>query len=612
MKKKLSAVLITLLLALTLGLMVQAASVKMSKTSATIQIGDTVQLQALVNGTAKTASWGSSDTGVATVSQSGVVTGKKAGSTVITAMVNGTSVECVVSVVKRSSNSTTRYNVLILDTSGSMKGTPLKRVKTAAKRFAKTVLESDGTNYLAIVTLNSSPKVICNFTSSLSKLNSSINKVSASGNTNMNTAFKKADSLLSAIPDVSGVMKNVVLCSDGLPQSGTSSASGRYSSSDHDDYRYANAVYKTDVKMKNKGYFIYALGFFHNSSGKDLTFGKRLMKDLASKDKYYVVTNSSDIDKIFNNIANTITDTSINQTSITLYVGDTYQLNALENGSKIKASSWSSKSSSIASVSSTGKVTAKKAGTTTITAKANGKTLKCKVTVKKRNVVASIKLNKSSASVYVGKSITLKATVTGSSKKVTWSTSNSKVATVKNGKVTGKSYGTVTITAKANGKTATCKVKVLVKHPEYSQYFMIKTTKSNYGSEKINEYGVRLKVNDGAVIDKCAVYIEKDGSKVKRTIACTGSNITYAYYVPYLAYNGKTKYDGDSSSRIATFSLRKNYSTGIWSIYGNYTLITANLEDANGKQLAVQSTGVAEKNMKVFYDKDKMIKWLSN
>lgn len=610
MKKKLSAVFITLLLVLTMGMMVQAATVTMSKTSATIQIGDTVQLSALVNGTAKTAAWGSSDTDVATVSSSGLVTGKAAGSTVITAMVDGASVECIVSVVKRSSTSTTRYNVLVLDTSGSMKGTPLKRVKTAAKRFAKTVLNSDGTNYLAIVTLNTSPKIICNFTSDLTKLNSCINKVTAKGDTNMNKAFKLANKLLSGVSGGTGVMKNVILCSDGLPKYGTTSASGRYSSSDHKHYKYANAVYKTDVKLKNKGYFIYALGFFHNSSGKDLTFGKRLMKDLASKDKYYVVTNAKDIDKIFDNIATTITDTTISKSSITLYVGDTYQLNALENGSAISAS-WSSKKSSIASVNSSGKVTAKKAGTTTIVAKANGKTLKCKVTVKNKKSVATIKLNKSTASVYVGKSITLKATVTGSSSKVTWKTSNKSIATVKNGKVTGKSYGTVTITATANGKTATCKVNVLVEHPDYSQYFMIKKTTSKYGSEKINEYGVRLKVNDGAVIDKCAVYIQQSGSTVKRTIACTGTGITYAYYVPYLAYNGSTKYDGDSSSRISTFSLRKNSSTGIWSVYGNYTMITANLEDSNGKDLAVQSTGVAGENMKVFYDKDEMIKWLS-
>lgn len=73
------------------------------------------------------------------------------------------------------------------------------------------------------------------------------------------------------------------------------------------------------------------------------------------------------------------------------------------------------------------------------------------------SVPASIKLNKSSSSVYVGKSIKLKATVKGKSSKVTWSSSNKKIATVSSsGKVTGKKAGKVTIYAKANGKTGKC------------------------------------------------------------------------------------------------------------------------------------------------------------
>lgn len=44
--------------------------------------------------------------------------------------------------------------------------------------------------------------------------------------------------------------------------------------------------------------------------------------------------------------------------------------------------------------------------------------------------------------------------------KATWTTSNSKVATVKSGVVTAKGFGTCTITAKKNGYRATCKVTV--------------------------------------------------------------------------------------------------------------------------------------------------------
>lgn len=70
-----------------------------------------------------------------------------------------------------------------------------------------------------------------------------------------------------------------------------------------------------------------------------------------------------------------------------------------------------------------------------------------------------IKLNKTKATIYVGKTVTLK--VKGTKKKVKWSTSKKKVATVnKKGKVTGKKKGTAKITAKVAGKKLVCKVTV--------------------------------------------------------------------------------------------------------------------------------------------------------
>jgi hypothetical protein len=54
----------------------------------------------------------------------------------------------------------------------------------------------------------------------------------------------------------------------------------------------------------------------------------------------------------------------------------------------------------------------------------------------------------------------LKAKTEEPSSKVTWSTSDKKIATVKNGKVTAKKAGTCIIVAKANGKTVKCKITV--------------------------------------------------------------------------------------------------------------------------------------------------------
>lgn len=118
---------------------------------------------------------------------------------------------------------------------------------------------------------------------------------------------------------------------------------------------------------------------------------------------------------------------------------------------------WWSSNPKVATVKN-GKIVAKSVGTTTITAKTkDGSNIKatCKVTV------SDIKLNKTKATLKIGNSLTLKATVTGNSQKVTWWSSNWKVASVsKTGKVTAKKAGTATITAKANGVTTTFKVTV--------------------------------------------------------------------------------------------------------------------------------------------------------
>lgn len=70
---------------------------------------------------------------------------------------------------------------------------------------------------------------------------------------------------------------------------------------------------------------------------------------------------------------------SLNKRSTSVYIGKTTQLKVKNYTGKIR---WSSSNTSIATVSSTGKVKGKKAGTVTISARAGKKTLKCKVSVR--------------------------------------------------------------------------------------------------------------------------------------------------------------------------------------------------------------------------------------
>lgn len=75
---------------------------------------------------------------------------------------------------------------------------------------------------------------------------------------------------------------------------------------------------------------------------------------------------------------------------------------------------------------------------------------------------AKVAINKKSMTISQGATATLK--ITGTSKRVTWSTSSKSIATVSNkGVVTGKKAGAATITAKVSGKKYTCKVTVKAK-----------------------------------------------------------------------------------------------------------------------------------------------------
>lgn len=137
----------------------------------------------------------------------------------------------------------------------------------------------------------------------------------------------------------------------------------------------------------------------------------------------------------------------------------------IPTGAALAKAEYASSDASVASVSAAGVVTAKKAGTAVITVKVtltNGESasLQKQITVKK----AYIKLKKAKYTVKKGKSVQLKATAFGSSKKVTFTIANKKgkklAKVTKAGKLTGKAKGTVKVTAKSGKVKKTFKVKV--------------------------------------------------------------------------------------------------------------------------------------------------------
>lgn len=131
------------------------------------------------------------------------------------------------------------------------------------------------------------------------------------------------------------------------------------------------------------------------------------------------------------------------------------------------SSSWSTSDTSIATVYN-GAITAKKEGTATITAAYQGQSQTVQVKVTKK--VKALSKNVQSLDLRTGdtKDIILTATYSdnetnsAAASTAEWSTSDEKVATVVNGKVTGQSAGTAVITAKVGSQSVTVDVNVEV------------------------------------------------------------------------------------------------------------------------------------------------------
>lgn len=150
---------------------------------------------------------------------------------------------------------------------------------------------------------------------------------------------------------------------------------------------------------------------------------------------------------------------TLSKTSLTLPLKDSETL-TVANAPSGASISWQSSKTAVATVSSSGKVTAVAAGTATITASVNGTEFKCEVTVKAPS------LSKNSLSIAVKKTSTLSVDNLASGAAVSWSSSKTAVATVSSsGTVTGKASGSATITAAItyadkSTKSLTCSVTV--------------------------------------------------------------------------------------------------------------------------------------------------------
>ena len=201
-----------------------------------------------------------------------------------------------------------------------------------------------------------------------------------------------------------------------------------------------------------------------------------------------------------------VTGVSLDNTAISLLVGQTQWLTATVTPADAldKSVTWSSNNTSVATVSSSGLVTAKAIGSATITVRTTDgdKTATCLVTVTPVSVT-SVSLNKTSLIMYENDSETLIATVlpsNASNKAAFWSSSNTSVASVSStGKVSALSTGSaiITVTTEDGNKTASC--SVTVKADPYGAVDLglsVKWAPYNYGASYENEVGGYYKWGD--------------------------------------------------------------------------------------------------------------------
>ncbi|MEN6595577.1 MAG: Ig-like domain-containing protein [Clostridiaceae bacterium] len=169
---------------------------------------------------------------------------------------------------------------------------------------------------------------------------------------------------------------------------------------------------------------------------------------------------------------------TLNKSSLTLVEGNTETLTAsiYPTNATVPTLKWTSSNTSVATVDSTGKITAKSlSGYAIITASStdgSGKYAECYVITQARVAVTGITINYgTSLDILYGDSTYLKATVlpsTATDTTVTWTTSNSAVASIdaSTGLLKGVALGEATITATVSGKSVT--IKVTVTNTEYN------------------------------------------------------------------------------------------------------------------------------------------------
>lgn len=165
---------------------------------------------------------------------------------------------------------------------------------------------------------------------------------------------------------------------------------------------------------------------------------------------------------------------------------------------------------------------------------------------------AAVKLNKTTASIYVGAAVKLK--VSGTKSKVKWSSSNKKIAAVNtNGKVRGKKAGTAVIAAKVSGKKYRC--RITVKNP-YLNKTTIKLSKGKSYTLKLTGTAAKSWKSSNKAVASVSQKGKVTGKKAgTAAVTCAGANGK--------SYKCKVSVKADEVSRSSGLSEAEVYAAMI-------------------------------------------------
>lgn len=433
---------------------VKVSSVKVSPATLAIYVGDSSPLSAVVtpdNAADKNVKWSSSMTSVATVSSSGVVTGVAEGTAVISAMADGITGTCTVTVSTKFIPVTS----VTLD-----KESPFQIVKGETEKITATVGPDDASD--KTVTWTSSDNAVAT--------------VDNSGNV---SALAAGNAVISAkAGDVSASCELIVV----IPAQSISLNKTALVIVEEQSFELTATVYPEDSTDKTLTWESSAPDVVKVEDGL-LTALKPGQADITVSAGEVSAVCKVTVEKKFVPVSSVTLD----KTSLDLVKGESATLFAtvLPSDASDPSVTWTSSDEAVASVDDSGKVTATGGGSAVISAKAGDITATCDVTV--TVPVEGVEIDPSSITLEVEENAVLVAKVLpedATDKSVSWSSSNTTVAKVdKDGNLSALKIGTATITVKASGHTATCAVTVKEKSIHVTSVTLNKSTASlNKGS----------------------------------------------------------------------------------------------------------------------------------